>query len=193
MILKLNKEAPYKKDVFRAPGHQASMKKLIHFLQVRHWLDLKMCLCTNTFLVMSAERPSSEHWQLLGVHDRLGAEKVSAQAAIGRLWRRTRAASLWGDCLGRRRGEAHGNSPVSATFPTNPLTVLGKLAHSMHTLVEASSSHYISLHCLPPFHFHFHLTWLLLLCIVGHILPNGSSSVFASSWHTAALHYHWQL
>ncbi len=34
MILKLNKEAPYKKDVFRAPGHQASMKKLIHFLQV---------------------------------------------------------------------------------------------------------------------------------------------------------------
>ncbi|KAH9392788.1 hypothetical protein TYRP_005876 [Tyrophagus putrescentiae] len=33
MILKLNKEAPYKKDVFRAPGHQASMKKLIHFLQ----------------------------------------------------------------------------------------------------------------------------------------------------------------
>ncbi|KAI2808643.1 hypothetical protein BLOT_006588 [Blomia tropicalis] len=33
MLLKLNKEAPYKKDVFRAPGHQASMKKLIHFLQ----------------------------------------------------------------------------------------------------------------------------------------------------------------
>lgn len=33
MILKLNKEAPYKKDVFRAPGHQASMKKLVHFLQ----------------------------------------------------------------------------------------------------------------------------------------------------------------
>lgn len=34
MILKLNKEAPIKKDVFRAPGHQANMKKLIHFLQV---------------------------------------------------------------------------------------------------------------------------------------------------------------
>lgn len=33
LILKLNKEAPYKKDVFRAPGHQGSMKKLIHFLQ----------------------------------------------------------------------------------------------------------------------------------------------------------------
>jgi hypothetical protein len=33
MILKLNKEAPFKKDVFRAPGHQANMKKLIHFLQ----------------------------------------------------------------------------------------------------------------------------------------------------------------
>lgn len=34
LILKLNKEAPVKKDVFRAPGHQANMKKLIHFLQV---------------------------------------------------------------------------------------------------------------------------------------------------------------
>lgn len=33
LILKLNKEAPFKKDVFRAPGHQGNMKKLIHFLQ----------------------------------------------------------------------------------------------------------------------------------------------------------------
>ena len=33
MLLKLNKEGPFKKEVFRAPGHQASMKKLIHFLQ----------------------------------------------------------------------------------------------------------------------------------------------------------------
>lgn len=33
LILKLNKEAPLKKDVFRAPGHQANMKKLVHFLQ----------------------------------------------------------------------------------------------------------------------------------------------------------------
>lgn len=33
LILKLNKEAPYKKDIFRAPGHQANMKKLIHFMQ----------------------------------------------------------------------------------------------------------------------------------------------------------------
>ncbi|XP_055952343.1 uncharacterized protein LOC129988204 isoform X4 [Argiope bruennichi] len=33
LILKLNKEGPYKKDVFRAPGHQGNMKKLIHFLQ----------------------------------------------------------------------------------------------------------------------------------------------------------------
>ncbi|KAA0201686.1 hypothetical protein HAZT_HAZT010131 [Hyalella azteca] len=32
LILKLNKEGPMKKDVFRAPGNQASMKKLIHFL-----------------------------------------------------------------------------------------------------------------------------------------------------------------
>lgn len=32
LILKLNKEAPQRKDVFRAPGHQAAMKKLIHFL-----------------------------------------------------------------------------------------------------------------------------------------------------------------
>jgi len=33
LVLKLNKEAPFKKDVFRAPGYQGSMKKLIHFLQ----------------------------------------------------------------------------------------------------------------------------------------------------------------
>lgn len=32
LILKLNKEAPTRKDVFRAPGHQASMKKLVHFM-----------------------------------------------------------------------------------------------------------------------------------------------------------------
>ncbi|XP_036325652.1 rho GTPase-activating protein gacT isoform X1 [Rhagoletis pomonella] len=33
LILKLNKESPNKRDVFRAPGHQGAMKKLIHFLQ----------------------------------------------------------------------------------------------------------------------------------------------------------------
>ena len=33
MILRVNKEGPYKKDIFRAPGHQGNMKKLIHFLQ----------------------------------------------------------------------------------------------------------------------------------------------------------------
>ena len=33
MLLKLNKEGPFKKDVFRAPGHQGNMNKLIHFLQ----------------------------------------------------------------------------------------------------------------------------------------------------------------
>lgn len=33
LILKLNKEAPYKKDVFRAPGHHSNMKKLIYCLQ----------------------------------------------------------------------------------------------------------------------------------------------------------------
>lgn len=33
MLLKLNKEGPFKKEVFRAPGHEASMRKLIHFLQ----------------------------------------------------------------------------------------------------------------------------------------------------------------
>jgi len=33
MLLKINKEGPYKKDVFRAPGHQGNTRKLIHFLQ----------------------------------------------------------------------------------------------------------------------------------------------------------------
>lgn len=32
LILKLNKEAPLIKDIFRAPGHQGAMKKLIHCL-----------------------------------------------------------------------------------------------------------------------------------------------------------------
>merc|ERR1719219_2322143 len=33
MLLEINKEGPYKKDVFRAPGHQGNTRKLIHFLQ----------------------------------------------------------------------------------------------------------------------------------------------------------------
>lgn len=33
LILKLNKEAPLRRDVFRAPGNQSAMRKLIHFLQ----------------------------------------------------------------------------------------------------------------------------------------------------------------
>lgn len=40
LILKLNKEAPSRKDVFRAPGHQGSMKKLIHFLQTGHLVNM---------------------------------------------------------------------------------------------------------------------------------------------------------
>jgi len=33
ILLKLNKEGPFRRDVFRAPGHQGNMRKLIHFLQ----------------------------------------------------------------------------------------------------------------------------------------------------------------
>ncbi|XP_022253648.1 rho GTPase-activating protein 20-like [Limulus polyphemus] len=33
LILKLNKEGPYKKDIFRAPGHHKKVKKLIQFLK----------------------------------------------------------------------------------------------------------------------------------------------------------------
>lgn len=40
LILKLNKEAPCKKDVFRAPGHQGNMKKLIHFLQTGRLVNI---------------------------------------------------------------------------------------------------------------------------------------------------------
>ncbi|XP_025831952.1 uncharacterized protein LOC108738035 isoform X2 [Agrilus planipennis] len=40
LILKLNKEAPYRKDVFRAPGHQGAMKKLIHFLQTGRLINM---------------------------------------------------------------------------------------------------------------------------------------------------------
>lgn len=40
LILKLNKEAPYRKDVFRAPGHQGAMKKLMHFLQTGRLINM---------------------------------------------------------------------------------------------------------------------------------------------------------
>jgi len=40
LILKLNKEGPNKRDVFRAPGHQANMKKLIHFLQAGRLVNI---------------------------------------------------------------------------------------------------------------------------------------------------------
>ncbi|CAG0886939.1 unnamed protein product [Cyprideis torosa] len=40
LMLKLNKEAPFRKDVFRAPGHQAQMKQLIHFLQQGRLVNL---------------------------------------------------------------------------------------------------------------------------------------------------------
>ncbi|KAG8035449.1 hypothetical protein G9C98_006895 [Cotesia typhae] len=40
LILKLNKEAPLRKDVFRAPGHQGNMKKLIHFLQTGRLVNM---------------------------------------------------------------------------------------------------------------------------------------------------------
>ncbi|GAB6030113.1 hypothetical protein CHUAL_005792 [Chamberlinius hualienensis] len=40
LILKLNKEAPYKKDIFRAPGHQGNMKKLIHFMQTGRLVNI---------------------------------------------------------------------------------------------------------------------------------------------------------
>ncbi|XP_015124597.1 uncharacterized protein LOC107046490 [Diachasma alloeum] len=40
LILKLNKEAPHRKDVFRAPGHQGNMKKLIHFLQTGRLVNI---------------------------------------------------------------------------------------------------------------------------------------------------------
>ena len=33
MLLKINKEGPYKKDVFRAPGQVLDIRKLTHFLQ----------------------------------------------------------------------------------------------------------------------------------------------------------------
>jgi len=38
--LKLNKEAPLRKDIFRAPGHQGNMKKLVHFLQTGHLVNM---------------------------------------------------------------------------------------------------------------------------------------------------------
>lgn len=40
LILKLNKEGPAKKDIFRAPGHQANMKKLIHVLQTGRLVNI---------------------------------------------------------------------------------------------------------------------------------------------------------
>ncbi|XP_065215676.1 uncharacterized protein RhoGAP71E isoform X3 [Planococcus citri] len=41
LILKLNREGPFKKDVFRAPGNQASVKELISFLQTGTILNIE--------------------------------------------------------------------------------------------------------------------------------------------------------
>ena len=41
MLLRINKEGPYKKDVFRAPGHQGNTRKLIHFLQQGRLVNLE--------------------------------------------------------------------------------------------------------------------------------------------------------
>lgn len=41
LILKLNREGPFKKDVFRAPGNQASVKELINFLQTGTILNIE--------------------------------------------------------------------------------------------------------------------------------------------------------
>ncbi|XP_012220099.1 unconventional myosin-IXa-like isoform X2 [Linepithema humile] len=40
LILKLNKEAPFAKNIFRAPGHQGNMKKLTHFLQTGQLVNM---------------------------------------------------------------------------------------------------------------------------------------------------------
>lgn len=39
--MKLNREGPFKKDVFRAPGNQASVKELINFLQTGTILNIE--------------------------------------------------------------------------------------------------------------------------------------------------------
>lgn len=41
LILKINKQGPYKKDVFRAPGHQGSIKKLIHYLSTGRMVNIE--------------------------------------------------------------------------------------------------------------------------------------------------------
>ncbi|KAL7639453.1 UNVERIFIED_CONTAM: hypothetical protein RMT77_009954 [Armadillidium vulgare] len=40
LILKINKEGPNKRDVFRAPGNQGNMKKLIYFLQTGRLINI---------------------------------------------------------------------------------------------------------------------------------------------------------
>ena len=40
MLLELNKKGPFKRDVFRAPGHQGNMKKLMHFLQQVNYVSI---------------------------------------------------------------------------------------------------------------------------------------------------------
>lgn len=40
LILILNKEAPFVKNIFRAPGHQGNVKKLIHILQTGQLVNM---------------------------------------------------------------------------------------------------------------------------------------------------------
>jgi len=41
MLLKINKEGPFRKEIFRASGNHQSMRKLIHFLQVGRLVNIE--------------------------------------------------------------------------------------------------------------------------------------------------------
>ena len=82
MLLKLNKEGPFKKEVFRAPGQQASMKKLIHFLQQVSRSESQLELNLTLFIA----GPSRQHPELLPQHHRQCYEEVPQEDSGWYLW-----------------------------------------------------------------------------------------------------------
>ena len=80
MLLKLNKEGPFKKEVFRAPGHAQSMRKLVHFLQQVLADNDAHERCLEAFKhkshTDSHPGPAGEHPELFSQHNRQRHQEI---------------------------------------------------------------------------------------------------------------------
>lgn len=85
MILKMNKEAPYKKDVFRAPGNHANMRKLMKFLQVKFFNFFKK-RNKNPLNFLPLEWTISKSGTIFRTYDRICTEEISSKITEWHFW-----------------------------------------------------------------------------------------------------------